>query len=117
MKNRGIEAVESEIRMEKAGALGRAGEALEGAIQALQTFRQEVFGLLMSAQESSGHGEGRLAVEFEQELNEDARRLERTRALRHALIIQREAVGLRRHEEVDRQYPLPGPLTLPGDPP
>lgn len=28
-------------------------------------------------------------------------------------IRQWEAVGLWKHDDVDRQYPLPGPLTLP----
>jgi hypothetical protein len=37
------------------------------------------------------------------------------RELRHFLIIQREAIGLRRHEDVDRHYPMPPECPLGDD--
>lgn len=80
--------VEREIRHEKARSLGKAGEELERACaEAWARFR-------------SGHA--------------DAYRAARERALerRHILILQREAMGLFAHADVDRQYPLP-----PRDPP
>lgn len=46
MKKQGFEAVESEIRKEKAEALGRAGERLECALQALESFRRELLVLI-----------------------------------------------------------------------
>lgn len=55
----------------------------------------------------------RFSPDFDRKLREYARLQLEAKQLRHALIIQRETVGLRRHEDVDRQYPLPGPLTLP----
>lgn len=105
-----FETVESEIRTEKAEALGRAGERLEDSIQKLQTLRQELLDLVAEARQSFCGGQERVPVEAEQRLREYMRLREQAKALRHSLIIQREAVGLLRHEDVDRQYPLPGPL-------
>ena len=105
--------VESEIRKEKAEALGRAGELLERALRELQAMRQEILGLLVIAERSFRDGEARGPAEVEQKFSEYARLREHAAALRQALIIQREAVGPWRHENVDRQYPLPGPLPLP----
>ncbi len=110
---RAFETVESEIRGEKAEALGRAGERLERALQELLAFRQEFIGLLAPAPESVADGKGQSAAEFERKAAEYTRLCDQSRAFRHALIIQREAVGLWGHEDVDRQYPLPGPLPLP----
>jgi hypothetical protein len=113
MKRIDLATVESEIRKEKAEALGRAGERLERALRELQAMRQESLALLTVAHRSVRDGEAQFPAEVEQMLAEYARLCEHTTALRQALIIQREAVGLWRHEDVDRQYPLPGPLPLP----
>jgi hypothetical protein len=32
--------------------------------------------------------------------------------LRYYLVVQREAMGLRRHADVDRVYPIPPPLRI-----
>ena len=112
MRKRGLQDIESEIRKEKAEALGRAGERLERALQDLETFRQEISGVIAAKLESIDLGEERFPPEVEKILAEYARLRERARELRHSLIIQREAVGLWRHEDVDRQYPLPDCLTL-----
>jgi hypothetical protein len=112
MKKLDFETVESEIRKEKAEALGRAGERLERALHELETFRQEAFGLFEAAQESGRDGQGWFFAGFERKLAEYARLCDQTEVLRLALIIQREAVGLWGREDVDRQYPPPGPLTL-----
>lgn len=111
MKKCSFETVGAEIRKEKADSLGRAGERLERALQELRAVRQELFDLLAAAPESLCDGKGRFSGEFEWKVTEYARLCERTKALRHALILQREAVGIWSHEEVDRQYPLPGPLS------
>jgi hypothetical protein len=74
--------VEREIRHEKARTLGKAGEELERACaEAWASFRS----------------------------NADDYRAARDRALRrrHVLILQREAMGLFGHADVDRLYPLP----------
>jgi hypothetical protein len=114
MTRRGFEAVESEIRKEKAEALGRAGERLERGLQELEAFRQELLGLVAATRQCVHDGEERFPAEIDQKLAEYAGLREQAKALRHSLIIQREALGLSRHEDVDRQYPLPGPLTPPG---
>ncbi len=112
MKKRGFEAVESEIHKEKAEALGRAGERLGRSLQKLDASRRELLDLLAAAQKSVSDGEERFSVEIKQSLDEYARLYEQARELRRSLIIQREAVGLWGHEDMDRQYPLPRLLTL-----
>jgi uncharacterized protein (DUF3084 family) len=113
MKKRGFDDVESEIRKEKAEVLGRVGERLEQALQELEAFRQQLLGLVLATRQTVRDREERFPVEIDKKLAEYARLREQAKALRHSLIIQREAVGLSRHEDVDRQYPLPGPLSPP----
>jgi hypothetical protein len=110
MGNKAFEAVEAEIRKEKAEALGRAGERLECALRELNTYQQELLGLLAFAQLCGPDGGEGFWMEIQERLATYARLFEQARQFRHFLIIQREAVGLRRHDDVDRQYPLPAPL-------
>jgi hypothetical protein len=83
-----LQAIEAEIRREKAEALGRAGERLEDALNALE-----------SAWASFAEIEAREQL---------AARLAVCRDLAHLayqyLIIQREAVGVRSHLDVERSY-------------
>ena len=113
MRRRGCDDVESEIRTEKAEALGRAGERLERRLRQLEAFRQELFGLVLTWRRTVRDGEALFPAEIDQKLAEDARLREQAKALRHSLIIQREAIGLCRHADVHRQYPLPGPVSPP----
>jgi len=86
--------VEREIRHEKARSLGKAGEELERACaEAWARFRA------LGSPASRDHYRA-------------AR--ERALARRHVLILQREAMGLFGHADVDRQYPLP-PLAPPSE--
>ena len=84
-----------EITQEKAVTLGRAGERLEAALATLDA--------LASAWQTAGDDDAeraRVAAEYEH-------------AWRHAetarlmLLIQREAVGLRHHRDVEQQFPRP----------
>jgi hypothetical protein len=86
--------LQAEIAGEKAAALGRAGEQLESAL----------------------HEVARCAIRLRSALNPhervnhaEAYQHARARALqaRLRLLIQREALGLRRHAVVDQQYPEP----------
>jgi hypothetical protein len=86
---------ESEIRAEKAAALARIAGTLEALLAELQRRGEDLARL-------SGDGRAR-AVEDYAALREQARRY------RWYLIVQREALGLFRHDEVDRHYPMPGP--------
>lgn len=92
-RGEGLRRTEQEIAAEKAAALGRAGERLE---QALGEARQAASRLLE-------------APDGERERLAQAYTLARKRALevRTALLIQREALGLRRHTVVDQQFPEP----------
>jgi uncharacterized protein (DUF3084 family) len=110
MRKFGLETIESEIRKEKAEALGRAGQHLERSLRELEMVRQECFGLLRAERQFVRDGKTCSLTEYERKVTDYGQLREQAQALRHALIIQREALGLSRHEDVDRQYPLPGPL-------
>lgn len=96
MSRRGSRAelpVEVEILKEKASALGRVGERLDGSLARLAD---------LAARIAEAGPDARAALV-------DEYRAERARAreLRYYLVVQREAMGLRRHADVDRAYPLP----------
>jgi hypothetical protein len=84
-----------EIVKEKAVTLGRAGERLEAALAT-------VAALAAAWQTADGDvtARERLAAEYE-----CAWRTAET--ARQTLLIQREAVGLRHHRDVDQQFPRP----------
>ena len=87
--------IEREIVKEKAVTLGRAGERLEAALAAVAT--------LAAAWHAAG-GNGvervRLAADYE-------RAWRAAETARLTLVIQREAVGVRHHRDVDRHFPVP----------
>jgi hypothetical protein len=99
MRGEGLRRTEQEIAAEKAAALGRAGERLE---QALGEARHAASRLL-DARDAE-----------ERERLADAYVAARKRALdvRTALLIQREALGLRRHAVVDQHFPEPPPVAM-----
>ena len=110
MRKFGFETIESEIRREKAEALGSAGQHLERSLREIEMVCRECFGLLRAARQFLRDEKTCWLTEYEQKVTDYGRLREQAQALHHALIIQREALGLSRHEDVDRQYPLPGPL-------
>ena len=87
--------INAEIAQEKAVALGRAGWRLEAALAHVVTV-----GCRLDAATDPGEEARLLGGEYE---------TARARALhaRLALLIQREAVGLRHHRMVDQQFPEP----------
>ena len=90
-----LEALEREIASEIAYSLGRAGNKLESALQQAQRTRHTI--------ESVPHepDERRLLVaRFNEERALAERRL-------RELMIQREALGFRRHSDLLRLYPIP----------
>jgi hypothetical protein len=92
-----LRRVQAEIAGEKAAALGRAGERLEAAMRDVTACAQQI---REAGDATTGAGLG--------EAYEQAR----ARALqaRVVLLIQREALGLRRHTLVDQQFPEPPSL-------
>lgn len=88
----GLRRVDREIAAEKAAALGRAGERLELA-------RSEAVDLLdRLAQAASADERQRLEEDYQ-------RAARRAHDARLQLLIQREALGLRRQAVVDEQFP------------
>jgi hypothetical protein len=92
--------LDAEIAQEKAQALGRAGERLEEALAQVVTAGRRLEAATDPVEEA------RLLDEYESA---------RARALhaRLALLVQREALGLRHHRIVDQQFPEP-PRRAPG---
>jgi hypothetical protein len=86
--------IEDEIRREKAAALGRAGERLDEAIRETERIGRQVEAATDPAERT------RLLAVYEQART-------RTKAARQALLIQREAIGLRNHRVVDQLFPEP----------
>jgi hypothetical protein len=86
--------VEQEVAREKAAALGRAGERLETLLAEAAALARA----LAEAQDAAARAG--LAAEYE------AAR-QRALAARLALVVQREAIGLRHHRAVDQQFPEP----------
>ena len=86
--------INAEIAQEKAAALGRAGERLEEALAHVVTVGRRVDAA------SDPEEQARLLGEYESV---------RARALhaRLALLIQREAMGLRHHRIVEQEFPEP----------
>jgi hypothetical protein len=112
MLKRDLERVEAEIRQEKAAALGRIGERLEQTLARLADLRKELLDLSAVASACLGTANGEQLALLHAQVEKYTRLHEEERQIRHHLVIQREAVGLRRHEDIDRQYPPPSPLTL-----
>jgi hypothetical protein len=95
MKRReGFEKLEQEIVKEKAAALGRAGERLEAALAEARTL-----GAALDAE-----GDPRRRAPLLREYDAARRRAASARLM---LLVQREAIGLRHHRDVDQQFPEP----------
>ena len=94
MTREGFERLEREIVHEKAATLGRAGERLEAALAAARAL-----GHTLDAERDPARREA-LLREYEAARRQAA-------AARLMLVIQREAIGLRYHRDVDRQFPQP----------
>jgi len=90
----GFERLEREIVHEKAATLGRAGERLEAALAAARAL-----GHTLDAERDPACREA-LLREYEATRRQVA-------AARLMLVIQREAIGLRHHRDVERQFPEP----------
>lgn len=88
------ERIKTEILREKAAALGRAGERLEAALDRAAALDRRLA--------ASGDPEERARL-----LGDDDDARARALRARLALVIQREALGLRHHRMVDQQFPEP----------
>ena len=98
-----LEKIEAEIKKEKAEALGRSGDRLSNALKALLILGEEIDARIKSALT--------LTPKIRQQLNRDIeffnQKREEVLKFRYYLIVHREALGLRKHTEVDRLFPVP----------
>jgi len=101
-----LHAVENEIAQEKANALGRAGMRLEEALEALKRVRDSLSEIDRRLQQCEDRPEEvDLLREAHAKLVVDLGVLRERADLAHQfLIIQREAVGVRHHADVERCY-------------
>jgi len=86
--------VVEEIAREKAATLGRAGDRLEAALAEVA----EIARAWRAAEDARARAE--LSAAY-------ARAWHAAEATRQTLLIQREAVGLRHHRDMDVQFPRP----------
>ena len=103
-----LQAIEAEIRGEKAGALGRAGERLEDALDALESVRASIGEIESRLRHGSNPPEEAASMRETHEQLAARRAVCRDRAhlAYQYLIIQREAVGVRSHLDVERCYQI-----------
>ena len=87
-----------EIAQDKAAALGRAGERLQAALE-------EAASLAARLRAAAATDERAALVRGYHGA------CARAQAARFALVVQREAIGLRHHRVVDQQFPEPPRLT------
>ena len=112
MAGEALARVQDEINREKANSLARAGGRLQEAICALRLIRHEIEALETArarpADASLDAPEAALRRRAEYSVVRRA-----ALQLRHNLIVQREAMGFRNQRDLDRCYPVPGPLSPP----
>jgi hypothetical protein len=89
-------AIEVQLRQEKASALRRTGDKLEKLIGDVTRLGQELA-------TASGPARARKLAEYQQ-MRTDAE------YQRWCLVVQREAMGLWDHQEVDLMYRIPPPV-------
>lgn len=101
-----LQAIEAEIRREKAKALGRPGERLEDALNALESARASFAEIEARLRHMSNPPEE--AASLREAREQLAARLavchDQADLVYQYLIIQREAVGVRSHLDVERSY-------------
>jgi len=89
--------IELELMKEQAGALGRSGWRVERCLKRMEELEREIEEL----KERGKIGEANRLIEEFNRLREEAR------TYLHYLVIHREAVGFRRHPNLERLYPIP----------
>ena len=91
---------ELDIMKEKAEALGRTGRRLDESLRSIKTLEQRITMLKR---------EGRGAREVNTIIREFNQMRRRALQYLHYLIIQREALGFRRHANITGMYQIPPP--------
>ena len=100
-------SVERELQQARAEALGRTGERLQGLLDRLAVVDRRLDAQLAHAGAPAGSDPVRAELDARNRLRDEALRV------RQQLIIQREAVGLRRPAPVEQCYPVPERRHLP----
>lgn len=89
----GLARTEKELQAERAAALARIAGTLEGLLAELRRRREEMEGLTGAERQRAHQAYDVLRAQ--------------ARLYRWYLVVQREALGLFRHDDLDRVYPLP----------
>lgn len=100
-----LEKIETEIKKEKAEALGRSGDRLGEALKALLILGEEI-DIRIKADSARGLTE-EIRAQINQKIEIFNKKREEVLKFRYYLIVHREALGLRKHTEVDRLFPIP----------
>ncbi len=105
-----LASLQEEIQREKAEALGRAGERLEEALRKLAELGENIKTLRGELQGATFDRDS-LAQAVALLVQDYNILKQKTAMYQRYLVIQREAVGLFDHRDVDRLYRLPQPLS------
>ena len=100
--------VERELQQARAEALGRTGERLQALLDQLAELDRRLDALLAESDGAAGQNAAGAALDARNRLRDEAVRAQQQ------LIIQREAVGLRRQASVEQCYPVPERRRFPG---
>jgi hypothetical protein len=100
--------VERELQQARAEALGRTGERLQGLLDQIAALDRRLDALLAEAGRTTASGLLAAETEVRNRLRNEALRVQQH------LVIQREAVGLRRQASVEQCYPVPERRQFPG---
>lgn len=92
----GALAIEVELRQERAAALKRVGHKLEAMIDELQALRQRALAAPTGQRDELSAAYAKLRAETETQ--------------RWYMVVQREAMGLYHHGDLDDLYPIPPAL-------
>jgi hypothetical protein len=107
-----LEGIERGIHKEQAAALRRAGEQLEAWVAQMGMLRNPIVEIA-AVHHSSNPCPGGVPLMLAAPVAAWRGLAAAAKCLRCQLIVQREACGLFRHEDVDREYPIPTlPLSL-----
>ena len=106
IQKNGFEQTQEEILKERAEALGRAGESLSVALRELKVIEGKIDSRLESVRVHD-NGKEEAVGEINREVDRYNKAREYTKLRYYYLVVIREAVGFRRHKQVEEIYKIP----------
>jgi hypothetical protein len=102
----GFEKTQEEMLQERAEALGRAGERLFAVLKELKEI-EKIIDSKATFIQSGDNGRETAVIEINEEIDRYNKTREYAKLRYYYLIVIREAVGFRRHKQVEEIYRIP----------